>query len=358
MHWRIIEKSDPLALEEMEAFVRTHPRGHFMQCPRWAKVKEFWDWRGIGVYEEGRMVGSLSVLIRPLPLGFSLLYGPRGPVCDREDPRVWEAFLEGLKQLARDCGALLLYLDPDEPDGNGEFRNRLQKLGFREKEDGGFGNIQPQYVFRLDLEPGEEAVFRAFSPKTRYNIGLSARRGVTTRACSGANPIPEEALDQFARLMAITGERDGFRVRGKDYFAALLKALGEDGILWLAFFEGKPIAGAIEVFCGEKAWYLYGASDNENRGTMPNYLLQWSMIREAFNRGCRMYDFRGVPGETSEKDPLYGLYRFKKGFSGTYTKFTGLFSYSFRPVLGFAMMKLIYLRRRWRHRKGRNTGKL
>ena len=66
---------------------------------------------------------------------------------------------------------------------------------------------------------------------------------------------------------------------------------------------------------------------------MPNYLLQWIMIQEAIDRDCDVYDFRGVPGDVSEEDPLYGLYRFKKGFSGTYTKFTGLFTYNFRPLL-------------------------
>ena len=78
---------------------------------------------------------------------------------------------------------------------------------------------------------------------------------------------------------------------------------------------------------------------------MPNYLLQWTMIRCAMARDCDLYDFRGVPGNPSEDDPLYGLYRFKKGFSGTYTKFTGLFTYYFRPVWGMAIEKSVQLRR-------------
>lgn len=345
MNWRIIEKSDPLAVGEMETFVRNHPRGHFMQCPRWAQVKEFWDWRGILIYEKERVVGAVSVLIRPLPLGFSLLYGPRGPVCRREDPGVWNALLEALKHMAKKHRAVLVYLDPDEPDSNGEFRSLLRGLGFREKTDEGFGNIQPQYVFRLDLTAGEEAVFRAFSPKTRYNIGLSRRRGVTVQEYSGGEPVPGPVLEHFSRLMKITGERDRFQVRGTAYFEGLLKALGKDASLFVASFDGQPIAGTIEVFCGKKAWYLYGASDNQNRGTMPNYLLQWTMIRRAMERGCELYDFRGVPGDLSENAPLYGLYRFKKGFSGTYTKFSGLFSYTFRPVWGFLITKGMALRR-------------
>ena len=56
---------------------------------------------------------------------------------------------------------------------------------------------------------------------------------------------------------------------------------------------------------------------------MPNYLLQWSMIQWAVECGCRIYDFRGVSGDLSEDNPLYGLYKFKKGFSGDFVEFIG-----------------------------------
>ena len=56
---------------------------------------------------------------------------------------------------------------------------------------------------------------------------------------------------------------------------------------------------------------------------MPNYLLQWSMIQWAVETGCSVYDFRGVSGDISEDNPLYGLYKFKKGFGGDFTEFVG-----------------------------------
>lgn len=39
--------------------------------------------------------------------------------------------------------------------------------------------------------------------------------------------------------------------------------------------------------------------------------------------GCNVYDFRGVSGDISEDNPLYGLYKFKKGFGGDFTEFVG-----------------------------------
>jgi len=102
------------------------------------------------------------------------------------------------------------------------------------------------------------------------------------------------------------------------------------------------------VFSGGKSWYLYGASGNVHRNAMPNYLLQWAMIRWALKENCRFYDFRGVPGDLAEDNPLYGLYRFKKGFGGVYTRFTGLFIRRYRPVAARCFEKGLRLFRRLR----------
>ena len=56
---------------------------------------------------------------------------------------------------------------------------------------------------------------------------------------------------------------------------------------------------------------------------MPNYLLQWEMIRWAIEKKCRIYDFRGVSGDLDENNPLYGLYKFKKGFNSELVEFIG-----------------------------------
>lgn len=347
--WKVYDRSNGSAILEMEEFVRAHKKGHFMQMPYWGDVKMFWKWRGISVYRQGRMVAAMGILIRPLPLGFHLLYAPRGPVCDRNDFSVWQELMEALKQMAKEHRAILVYMDPDELDENDAFRLCMKRLGFREQEDDGFGNVQPQYVFRLDLSGGsEESIFKAFGAKTRYNIGLAQRKGVSVQEYSGAVQIPDFVFESFYSLMKTTGKRDRFYIRDLPYFRGLLHALQDDARILVAYLRGQPIAAAIEVFCGKKAWYLYGASANEHRNAMPNYLLQWTMIKRAIARGCELYDFRGVPGNPSEQDPLYGLYRFKKGFSGAYTKFSGLFAYQFRPVWSSLVKIAIALRRKLR----------
>lgn len=340
--WKVFDQSDQASVKEMDCFVRAHETGHFMQSPVWAGVKTCWDWRGIIVYRQKRIVTSMLVLIRRLPFGFSFLYAPRGPVCNRMEQAAWIELMDALRHLAKQQHGILLYTDPDELDSNSTFRSMMNELGFEEKTNEGFGNIQPQYVFRLPIgNQSKEKILKSFCAKTRYNIGLAIRKGVIIREYSGADRIPDTIVHDFYALMQITGQRDHFHTRGISYFQNFLNVLHDDVRIFVAYLDGVPIAGSIEVFCGKKAWYLYGASANTHRNAMPNYLLQWVMIQRAIDRGCDIYDFRGVPGNVSKDDPLYGLYRFKKGFSGIYTKFTGLFIYSFRPfynrLLQFAM---------------------
>lgn len=345
MKYQIISEKDTEAVSQMESFVLSHSNCHFLQSPKWRRVKANWHWHGILAWDNEKITGAMSVLIRKLPLGFSILYAPRGPVCDRNDYQIMSELIKGVGKLSKAHHGIHLYIDPDEADSNDEFRRMMKGFSFTEKSDNGFGNIQPQFVFRLDLENKTESdIFENFSQKTRYNIRLAARRGVGISRYRGDQKIPTTALNAFSQLMEATGKRDGFRIRDKEYFKRLLTAFGKNAVLLLANHNGTAIAGAIEIFYGNKAWYLYGASANEYRNMMPNYLLQWEMMALALKRGCSIYDFRGVPGCVSESDPLYGLYRFKKGFGGEYTKFTGLFIYAYKPVLSQLFLKAMALK--------------
>lgn len=308
-------------LQEYEAFVQSHPKGNFAQSYLWGKQKPMWIWKAIAVRdEEGSIKGTMAVMIRKMPLiGKTLMYACRGPVCDLDDRETFGQLLEGARALAREYKSYVIKIDPDVPSSNTAFAQMLREFGFRSKEGGkNFEAIQPRYVFRLDVAgKTEEEVQAGFHQKWRYNIRVAQKKGVEVRLCG------KEMVPAFADLMLTTGVRDGFVTRKPEYFANMLDNLGGHCRLYMAFHEGQPIAGTLAIHYGDKVWYLYGASSNEHRNLMPNYLLQWNMIQWAIETGCRVYDFRGVSGDVSEDNPLYGLYRFKKGFGGEFTEFVG-----------------------------------
>ena len=133
--------------------------------------------------------------------------------------------------------------------------------------------------------------------------------------------------------MVETGARDGFIIRSLDYFELMYdKLVPQHMKLLMAYYDNQPISGVIEVFYGNKTWYLYGASSNSHRNLMPNYLLQWEMIKDAISRKNDIYDLRGVSGVVDENHPQYGLYRFKKGFGADFTEFIGEVYIPFKPL--------------------------
>ena len=133
--------------------------------------------------------------------------------------------------------------------------------------------------------------------------------------------------------MVETGERDNFLIRSLSYFEKMYDEMAPNHMkLLMAYYENEPIAGIIPIMYGNKTWYLYGASSNKHRNLMPNYLLQWTMIKQAIENKCDIYDFRGVSGVVDETHPQYGLYRFKKGFNAEFTEFIGEIYIPYKPI--------------------------
>lgn len=323
-------------LPQYEAFISSHPKGHFLQSSLWAPVKPSWKWEAAAVRgDDGQIKGAVSVLIRKVPgLPWTLMYSARGPVCDPHDKATLAQLTAALCGIARKHKAYALKLDPDINEDS-SFIEIMKELGYRHAPgDKNFDGVQPNYVFRLDVEgKTEEEILAGFHSKTRYNLRLSSRKGVTVRLCG------KEMLDDFSRIMNETGERDGFIVRNKQYFETMMDSLGPHCRLYMAFYEDKPIAGTLAIWFGDKVWYLYGASSNSCRNVMPNYQLQWEMIRWALENKCRVYDFRGVSGDLSEDNPLYGLYLFKKGFGGELCEFCGEFEMVFNKPANWLVTK-------------------
>ena len=308
-------------LPEYEAFIQSHPQGHFAQSSLWGKQKTAWKFQAIVVRgNDGKIKGSMGILIRKAPIfPVSMLYICRGPVCDLEDHETLEALVEGAKDLAKQYRGYVIKMDPYVTADRTDFKSELEKLGFRCMQEGkNFEGIQPRFVMHLDVEgKTEEEVLASFTQSHRRKVRTGPKKGVEVRVCG------QEMIPEFTRIMVETGMRDNFVTRDERYFSNMLKNLGEHCRLYMAFYEGQPIAGTLAIWFGDKVWYLYGASSNVHRETMPNYLLQWEMIRWAIEKQCRIYDFRGVSGDLDENNPLYGLYKFKKGFNSVLTEFIG-----------------------------------
>lgn len=302
-------------LARWDELVAANPDGgNILQSRAWGESKYAQGWRPrylIG--HAGGTEVAVLVLERRIPGLGRIGYIPKGPgVATAEQLHTLLAERDPLGSL------FCLKLEPELADTAAN-RNALRREGCVKAAD---VQIHRATVI-IDLRPTEDELLASFKSKTRYNIRLAQKRGVTVEAV----PCDEESCDTFFELYAETARRAGFALRPKRYYVRywrLLEASGQ-GRLLLARHEGDVLAGIFVTWLGRKGWYKDGGSAALKRELMAPHLLQWEAMRFLKAQGVESYDLVAVPrrDELAEEHPLYGLWRFKSGFSEEITEFVG-----------------------------------
>lgn len=317
------------------------PYAHALQSWVWGQFKGSWGWTvmplsmSVGA-NRAESVAAALVLKRQLPrLPFCVLYVPKGPVMDYHDADLRERVLVQLEQLARRERAIFIKIDPEVVKSWGVEDERVSPLGsqvIQTLRARGWVESAEQIQFRntveIYLDQTEEQLLAGMKQKTRYNIRLAARKGVTVREGT------RDDLPMIFEMYQETAARDGFTIRPEAYYLDGWGALLDAGMAQplIAEYEGQPIAAVILVRYGDRVIYMYGASSNEERDRMPNYMLQWEAIRWAKNAECMVYDMWGAPDVFDESDRMWGVWRFKTGFNGELVRFIGAWDYPVRPL--------------------------
>jgi lipid II:glycine glycyltransferase (peptidoglycan interpeptide bridge formation enzyme) len=329
---------DRLGEHAYRDFLEANFAADFMQTLAWGRVKSLTGWRSVPLLLQdtgGRVVLSALLLARRLPgLPFTLFYSPRGPVLDWNRPGdelalILKAFVASVRDMAPKHRAVVLKCDPALPESNATAGMALQAAGFRPGTTAvAFEGVQPRFVYVIDIRPDPADLLASFSSKHRYNIRLAQRKGIEVRQAQ-----TEEELLAFYQLLEETAARDRFRVRAYPYFESIWReVVASDGAqLFLTAHGGDLLGGALVFTLGRRGWYVYGASSRHKRNLMPNHALHWEIMLWLKERGFEQYDMRGISGDLTPDSPLYGLYRFKKGFSGEIVEYAGEFDL---PLIG------------------------
>jgi len=304
---------------------------NLLQHAAWGELKSQFGWRAVQVQSER---ATAQMLFRQLPLGLTIGYVPKGPTVDWADITARQEILTRMHVEAKRQRAIFLKLEPDvwqdSPEAE-QVTTLLSKAGFITAD-----TIQPPGTIIVDIRGSEDEILAAMKQKTRYNIRLAQKKGVTVRVGSAADMVT------FHELSQLTAERDAFGIHSLAYYQAAYHLFGDQCALLLAEAEGQPLAGLMVFYEGDTAYYLYGASSNEQRHLMPTYLIQWEAMRWAKARGCQYYDLWGIPAADvatleaefeQRHDGLWGVYRFKRGFGGEVKQAIGAFDYVYQPWL-------------------------
>lgn len=288
--------------------------------------------RLVGQDGTGRIRAAALLIKNELPFEYHYWYCPRGPVAGQLTDNEWSRLFAEIKSIGREEKSFLVRLDPAWLVGN---QRVLVENNFRKAE----AEIQSKCSFVVDLAQGTEALLAGMKEKTRYNISLSQRRGVTVM------PSTEQSdIEYFWQLTKQTAKRDGFVSHAKEHYIKLFEALSTagSGELLLARYEDKIVGAGLIGYSGEVATYLHGASSNLYRNVMAPYALQWRAIERAIERGMKWYDLGGVNGTTFTDRRWEGITRFKTGFAaeGAPREYVGCYEYVVNPVI-FAVYSFI-----------------
>lgn len=373
-----------ISAKEHDTFVLNHPQANLLQSSDWASIKDNWKQELIGFYRDGEQVASAACLIRPLPLGRTMIYIPRGPIMDYTDRELLQFVIKSLQAFGKSKGAVFVKCDPSlflqkrsieqDVDDNEEtlsliaylkslgvdWSNRTTKLE---------QTIQPRLQANIYAKDFDLA---NLSKKTKQAIRTATNKGVNS--CIGST----ELLDDFAELMKKTENRKEIHLRGREYYEKLMTTYGNHAYITMArlnipnrlqelrhqldkslaeqstftsttrqskvttnqknieriqteraFLEeilsqGKedvPLAATLTLMFGDTSENLYAGMDETFRPYQASIFTWYHTAKEAFEKGARWHNLGGIENQLDG-----GLYHFKARLNPTIEEFAGEFN--------------------------------
>ena len=299
-----------------DRFLSRAPGGHHLQSSLWGQVKSQLGWRvvRVTVTRDGGLLGGAQLLLRTAPALGAVGYVARGPVLASADPAARDAVLGALERVSRRNRVRFVVVQP--PAAQHAIVRDLQRRGYREA--GQLVEPHPRCTVVVDLSGDEDRLLAAMKSKTRYNIGLAGRRGVTVREAGPGD------IAVFHRLLTLTGERQRFAVPPREYFGDLMRIMtpGGHARIFLAEVHGEPVSAVLMIAFGDTVSYKRGAWSGDHGHRHPNELLHWTAMRWAKRQGYRYYDFEGIDDARPAGDTR-SVSSFKLGFGGAVVQSPG-----------------------------------
>lgn len=373
-----------ITAEEHDEFVKNSPQTNLLQSSDWAKIKDNWGNERLGIYQDQKLVAVASILIQPLPLGFTMLYIPRGPIMDYQNSQLVAFMLQSIKTYAKSKRAVFAKFDPS-------LFLRKGLIGQEAKDqEATLAIIQSLKECGVEWVGRTEDMGETIQPRFQANIykeyftedqlSKSTKQAIRTARNKGVEVIfgGTELLDEFAALMKKTEARKGIHLRGKDYYEKLLTTYAGQSYITLSRInlaqrlaslkeqleknqaeasrfneKTKPgkvdnnrqekerleeeiqflnqelkdsqeivsLSGTLTLEFGGTSENVYAGMDENFRRYQPAILTWYETAQHAFDRGA---DWQNMGGVENHLDG--GLYHFKSKFNPMIEEFVGEFN--------------------------------
>lgn len=377
--------------QSLNDFVKEHKYCNLLQSYEWAAIKNNWDHIYTGIYDENHHLTATGlVLIKELPMHFTMFYIPRGPIMDYTNKRLVRYYFSELKRIAKKRHCLFIKMDPAilwakyrigaEPKEEKEgkiIKTNLEDIGAMHQ---GFvkdfaSSIQPRYNMCVD---GDEFSLDNLTKKGRKNIKQALKQQLDIVIGK------KELLDDFTTVMEYTEKRKDIELRSKEYYKKLLETYPDDGFIICAYlniqkqFEEEVrildqvkedlahcpenakkkrftleeklrsvqnkiksleedrknygdrtvVCGTLTITWGRTSEILYAGMNEHFRKYCATYLTWYKTMEECFRRGCETCNMGGIEGNLTG-----GLVDYKSAFSPYIYEYLGEFDLPVNKLL-------------------------
>lgn len=389
--------------DEHDSFVKNHPLCSLLQSSSWAKIKDNWDHRIVGVYDEHELIGSSLVLIKRLPLSFTMMYIPRGPIMDYKNKELVSFYLKSLKKWAKKHNCLFIKFDPGICVKEYLVKNK-QKAEFKEDTFEIIKNIENASGIHLGftedmmdtIQPRYQMGIHKCDDFEKY-IGKDARKSknAAIRKHVNVDRYGIDKVDEFSNIMHLTEIRKGVALRNKEYFRKLMDVYKDDAYLFLCsvdpnirytevtnrikelelelqntelsknqidrlhvelknmkeelpsldeviekYNEETFIAGSLMIGYGSTVEMLYAGMNEDFRSFKPQFLSHFIRFQYVFDLGYEYACMGGVEGNLKD-----GLTGYKSKFNALVCEFIGEFDLPVNNIL-YRLSRLAYILRK------------
>ena len=382
-------------------FVKQSPLCNLLQSSNWAKIKDNWDSCIAGVYQNDQLVASGLILIKHLPLSFTMMYIPRGPIMDYENKELVKFYLKELKKWAKTKHCLFISFDP-------AIKLREFDLDHKDKPDDQkalsiINNLQDnKAIYKGKTLKIEETIQPRFHMGLYYTDDLNSHLPKSTiKSCKAAikrhvnvKVADHSEIEKFAKMIELTEKHKNVHLRNEEYFRKILDVYKEDATLYLAdvnvntykkeledsikaandtlqnetatnnaknkalqtiknsekelitindlaskYPNDTIIAGGLMVGFGNTCEMLYAGRNDDFNSFRPQYYLYTKKIEHSFKQGYQYVNMGGIEGTLDD-----GLSKFKANFNPVIIEYVGEFDLPVMPLLyklaKFAQKKL------------------
>jgi lipid II:glycine glycyltransferase (peptidoglycan interpeptide bridge formation enzyme) len=293
---------------------------HPLQSEDWANAR-----KQMGI-ETINLEGFLFTFHKIPFTNFKIGYLPRSKMPNKK-------VLQKLYEFGKKNKAIFIKIEPNiEKVSNNETMKQFNNLTISPHP------LFPAWTQILDLTKSEDELLKSFHSKTRYNIRLAEKKGVTVREESNSN-----GFENFVKLYFETTKRQKYFGHDYQYHKTVWNNLkNKISHILIAYYNDIPLAAYQLWHLDGVIYYVYGGTSELHRNLMASNLLMWEAILLGKKLGAAKFDMWGsLEPNYDTNDPWSGFTRFKEGYATKFTEFVGSYDLIINPLL-YKIYNLVY----------------